>query len=97
MVWKQSLLWMLLVVAGVIFSPAPAGAAGQCGEVLEKVCIGCHQSDKFCARLGASEKEWRALLKLMVANGAELEKEEVAPLAACLSEPEAGARALCGK
>lgn len=85
-----------LLLLGFIVAPGLVDAAGPCEEVLAKVCIGCHQSDKFCTRLGASEKEWRGVLKLMVANGAELEKEEVAPLAACLSGPAAGALAVCG-
>lgn len=95
MVWKYFSLGALVIIGGIVLPDA--GVAGQCGEVLEKVCIGCHQSDKFCARLGASEKEWRGVIKLMVANGAELEKEEVTPLVACLSEPTAGARAVCGR
>lgn len=95
MAWKCFRMGALVIIGGIVLPVA--AVAGQCGEVLEKVCIGCHQSDKFCARLGASEKEWRGVLKLMVANGAELEEEEVAPLVACLSEPAAGARALCDR
>lgn len=97
MAWKYTGTWALLVMVGGIVSPVPVGAAGPCGEVLEKVCIGCHQSDRFCARLGAPEKEWRGLLKLMIANGAELDKEDLGPLAACLSEPAEGAKRVCGK
>lgn len=95
MFWNNFSLGVPVIIGG-IFLPV-AGVSGQCGEMLEKVCIGCHQSDKFCARLGASEKEWRGVLKLMVANGAELEKDEVAPLVACLSEPAAWAKAVCGR
>lgn len=97
MAWKCAGLGALLVMVGGFVSPAPVGAAGQCGEMLEKVCIGCHQSDKFCDRLGAPEKEWRGVLKLMIANGAELEKDEIEPLVICLSEPAEGARKVCGK
>lgn len=97
MVWKYSGLGALLVMAGVIVSPVAAGATGSCGELLEKVCIGCHQSDRFCTRLGVPEKEWRGLLKLMIANGAELDKEDVGPLAICLSEASAEAKKVCGK
>lgn len=97
MAWKHAGLGALLVMVGGFVSPAPVGAAGQCGELLEKVCIGCHQSDRFCTRLGAPEKEWRGLLKLMVANGAELDKEDLGPLAACLSEPAEQARKVCAK
>lgn len=97
MVWKYSGLGALLLLAAVSVSPVPASAAGQCGEVLEKICIGCHQRDRFCTRLGVPEKEWQGLLKLMIAYGAELGKEEVGPLAACLSEPADVARVVCGK
>lgn len=97
MVWKSAGFGALLLGAGIVVSAAPATAAGPCKEVLQKVCIGCHESDRFCGRLGGSEKEWRGLLKLMVANGAELEKDEVAPLAACLSGPAEEARQVCGR
>lgn len=88
----------VLVTAGMIWSVVAARAGVQpCGEVLTKYCIGCHEADRFCERLGGGEKEWRALLKRMVANGAELEKGDMEPLAACLSEPAEGARKVCGK
>lgn len=95
--WRFSMPLALLVLGGMVLVPAQSGAGVACGEVLEKACIGCHESDRFCGRLGAPEKELRALLKRMVANGAELEKDEFDALAACLSEPAEGARMVCGK
>lgn len=87
-----------LLAVGMSWSVVAARAEVQpCGEVLARYCIGCHEADRFCERLGGGEKEWRALLKRMVANGAELEKGDLEPLAACLSEPAEGARKVCGK
>lgn len=97
MLMKTAGLGALLIVVGAMFMAIPARAGGPCGDVLEKVCVGCHERDRFCERLGAPDKELRALIKRMVANGAELEKDDIALLAACLSEPAAAAKELCGK
>lgn len=97
MVGRYVGLGALLVVAAGIIVPGTAGAGEQCGELLKKICVGCHESDRFCERLGAPDKEWQALIKRMVSNGAELEKNEVGPLTACLSGPGADVKKFCGK
>ncbi|NTV12703.1 MAG: hypothetical protein HGA96_02020 [Desulfobulbaceae bacterium] len=97
MVGKYFALVALVAGVGAMVSPGSVAAGGPCGEVLEKVCIGCHEKERFCERLGAPEKEWRALVKRMIANGAELEKDDIGVLAVCLSESAAEVKKVCGK
>jgi hypothetical protein len=47
--------------------------------------------------LGATEKQWQSLIKWMIANGADLEKDEVDLLVSCLSEPADEAKKTCGR
>ena len=74
-----------------------ARAEGQCAALMNSVCLGCHDRDKFCDRLGPTEKQWQSLMKWMIANGAELEEDEVKLLVGCLSEPSEEAKKACGK
>ncbi len=95
MVRKIILLVSLLVCLGAFISPVLAGDL--CEESTNTVCIGCHNADRVCENLGASEKTWKDILEWMVANGAELEEDELEELIKCFSEPSAGAKAACGK
>lgn len=88
---SAALLIVLLSTAG------PARAEGQCAKLMNSICLGCHNQDRFCERLGATENQWRSLLKWMIANGAELEDDEVNLLVGCLSEPADEAKKTCGR
>ncbi len=72
-------------------------AEDQCTVLINSVCLGCHDRDRFCARLGSTEKQWQALIKWMIANGADLKEDQAKQLAGCLSEPTEEARKACGK
>lgn len=82
------LLW---AVAG------PVRAAGQCAELMNTVCLGCHTRDKFCERLGSTEKQWQSLIKWMIANGADLKEDQAKLLAGCLSGPAEEAKEFCSQ
>ena len=95
MAGKFFMLVSLLICTVFFVSPVVAG--DMCEENINTVCIGCHNADQVCESLGASEKTWKDILEWMVANGAELEEDEVEALVKCFSEPSAGAKAACGK
>jgi hypothetical protein len=87
------MLISLLVFMVSFISPVLAGDL--CEESINTVCIGCHNTDAVCENLGASEKTWKDILDWMVANGAELEEDEIETMIKCFSEPSAGAKAAC--
>jgi hypothetical protein len=74
-----------------------ARAQGQCAALMNTVCLGCHTRDRFCERLGSTEKQWQSLIKWMITNGADLDEEQVKLLAGCLSGPTEEAMKVCGK
>ena len=93
---KIIMLVSLLICSVVFISPVLAGDL--CEENTNTVCIGCHNADRVCENLGASEKTWTDLLKWMESNiGDDFEEEEFQAMVKCFSEPSAGAKAACGK
>ena len=89
---------MLAVVLVNLLLLAPQTAiADKCAEHVPTTCIGCHNTDEICVRLGNSEKEWKAIILWMIDNGAELEDDEVELLVKCFSLPSAGAKGACNK
>jgi len=72
-------------------------AGGQCGELMNAVCLSCHTRDKFCERLGSTEKQWQLLIRWMIANGADLNEEQAKLLAGCLSGPAEEAKKFCAE
>ena len=91
-------VFTLLFLLTFIFSTGSVVLAEDiCEEYINSVCIDCHNPDRVCEKLGATEKTWESLLDFMNANGAELEPEEMEALAKCLSEPSPGAKSACGK
>lgn len=93
----KKIIMLASLLVGMLFSASPVLAGDICAESIDTICIGCHNTDRVCENLGVSEKTWKELLVWMVANGAELEDDEVAALVKCFSEPSAGAKAACGK
>ena len=94
---KLLLATAVAMLPAILASPAPIRAEGQCAKLMNSICLGCHNQDKFCERLGATEKQWQSLIKWMIANGADLEKDEVDLLVSCLSEPADEAKKTCGR
>lgn len=93
----RNIIVLMVVMVSSFFFLSPAVAGDICEESINTVCIGCHNADRVCESLGLSEKTWKGLLEWMVANGAELEEDELEALEKCLSAPSAGAKAACGK
>lgn len=97
------MLWKNLVIglaAALLFSLGASQAQaeeGDCTQLLKTVCNDCHNSDRVCEKIGGTEKKWKALLSWMVANGAELEKEERTLLVNCMTEPFDEAKNFCKK
>lgn len=88
---------LVALLVCTVFLSSPVVAGDICEESVNTVCIGCHNSDRVCESLGASEKTWQAVLDWMVSNGAELEDDEIEAMVKCFSAPSAGAKAACGK
>ena len=88
---------LLLILASLVLVAPQVAVADKCAEHVPTTCIGCHNTDEICVKLGNSEKEWKAIILWMIDNGAELEDEEVEPLVKCFSTPSAGAKVACNK
>lgn len=88
---------LLLILVNLVFLAPGLAVADKCAEHVPTTCIGCHNTDEICVRLGNSEKEWKAIILWMIDNGAELEDDEVEPLVKCFSTPSAGAKSACNK
>lgn len=97
MILKNLAIGIALACLLSLGSGQARAAEGQCAELLGSVCIGCHDSERVCAKIGGPEKKWVGLLKWMIANGAELEEEDKTLLINCMTEPYAEAKAFCGK
>ncbi|MEN8135112.1 MAG: hypothetical protein ABFS18_06190 [Thermodesulfobacteriota bacterium] len=93
----RKIILLVSLLIGTVCFISPVVAADMCEENINTVCIGCHNTDDVCENLGASEKTWKDILEWMVANGAELEEDEIETMVKCFSEPSAGAKAACGK
>ena len=94
---NMKIIMLMSLMTFMVFFSSSVLAGDICEESINTVCIGCHNTDDVCKNLGESEKIWKDLLDWMVANGAELEDDELEALIKCFSEPSAGAKAACGK
>ncbi len=97
MAWKNFVLGTVLVLFSALGAGQAAGTEGQCTQLFSTVCNGCHNTDRVCDSMGGSEEKWQAILDWMISNGAELDKEEIALLINCLTEPYEEAKKACGK
>lgn len=66
-----------------------------CHDLVIDSCTGCHGKERACDNIGNSKKSWKGLIGLMIANGADLSKEEREQLSECMSKPSMGAVAAC--
>ena len=93
----MKIIMLMSLMTFMVFFSSSVLAGDICEESINTICIGCHNTDRVCESLGASEKTWKAVLDWMVSNGAELEDDELEAMVKCFSEPSAGAKAACGK
>lgn len=70
--------------------------AADMGGELDKACSTCHSTKRICLNLGVkSEAAWNVTVKNMVAKGARLSSEQIAPAAQYLTNLKPGASTLC--
>lgn len=91
----RSTVFLGILLLGMFFVVSPVMADDICVENFNSLCIGCHNTDRVCEKLGSSENEWAGILKWMVDMGAEIESDDITAMSQCFSAPSPGVKAAC--
>lgn len=93
----KSSIYVAVMTCFLGLSVAAVGAsATDMGQLVVETCSPCHTTKRICLNLGVkSQVAWKSTIQNMVYQGAELNEDQIAPLATYLNELQPGTPPVC--